>query len=488
MFRHPYALPFALLAAIFAVAGLRRDAAWDAPSAELSASPGDAAAEHAPRLFSTPSSLSRLTAGDSLTNSTESDVSAPAVANWNGSPPAGPYPLQRPQPMPLPPTAPLVSDPQPAQVPPQTLELLPPVQPPQQPSPAQPQPAWNQPAAQLQPPTQLATPTPPQAITAASSAPQLPPIDARSGAFQAVERRVREINLRAFGLAERGALYSAKAEFLFALQTAAQACDAQQQTLAYSQSLADGLRALREAGDFAPRHRASRVSGAAEVAAPHETRILPPDSDASLSPLVAMQRYLTHAQEKLAGSTGGLTAAAESLYGLGRVHAWLATQADGGDRLEVPQAMVCQQAALTVNPRHALAANELGVLYARFGQWRQSRDLFRQSVASEMRPEAWRNLAVVHRQLGEEDLARLADDEHRRIVAAAPAARGVGGPVEWVPPQAFAGPSPEQPLARSQPIVKPSAGSDPRLSQQPAVNAQQASSSSWFNPFGVWRR
>lgn len=486
MFRHPFALPLALLAAIIAVAGWRRDAGLADPSANLSAFPTDAPADHPPRLFSAPSSLSRLPDDQPSSAAPGGASSARSVANWDGPSSAGPYSLQRPPPAPPAPSGPLMStpQPQPSAPAPQTLELLPPVPPPQQPSPpTAEQPSWSPPSA-----AQAATSASPPAEKLAPSAPPLPVIDARSAAFQAVEQRVREINQRAFGLAERGALYSAKAEFLFALQTAAQACDAQRQTLAYSQSLADGLRALREAGDFAPRHRASQISGAAEVALPHQTRILPPESAAAVSPLAAMQRYLTHAQEKLAGSTGGLASAAESLYGLGRVHAWLATQADGADRLEVPQAMVCQQAALAVNPRHALAANELGVLYARFGQWRQSRDLFRQSVAAEMRPEAWRNLAVVHRQLGEEDLARLADDEHRRMAASAPASRAASGRVEWVPPQTFAGQPAQAPQDRAQPVVKPSANQDPRVAQQPAANASPTPGGGWFNPFGVWRR
>ena len=56
-----------------------------------------------------------------------------------------------------------------------------------------------------------------------------------------------------YALAERGALYAARQEFIQVLRMISRAKDAQSGTSQRSQALAAGLRALDEAEDFAPR-------------------------------------------------------------------------------------------------------------------------------------------------------------------------------------------------------------------------------------------
>jgi hypothetical protein len=95
---------------------------------------------------------------------------------------------------------------------------------------------------------------------------------------------------------------------------------------------------------------------------------------------------------------------------------------------------------LTVEARNYLSANELGVLLAQYGQLADARRLFQHSVAVKPHVEGWHNLAAVHRRLGEQELAKLAEGERTRL-AQAEAARTdkpTDDLIRWVDPQTFA--------------------------------------------------
>ena len=113
------------------------------------------------------------------------------------------------------------------------------------------------------------------------------------------------------------------------------------------------------------------------------------------------------------------------------------------EKLNGPQAMVFHQIATSIDPANYRAANELGVLLARFGQLPEARAVLQQSVATHPLPEAWHNLMVVHQRLGEHDLAQCARNE----LALAQRPSGAGSPnvgvsaqpvVQWVDPPTFA--------------------------------------------------
>jgi Flp pilus assembly protein TadD len=101
--------------------------------------------------------------------------------------------------------------------------------------------------------------------------------------------------------------------------------------------------------------------------------------------------------------------------------------------------MTLHQAALLVDARNAKAANELGVLLARFGQLEDARRVLRHALTLRPEPQIWRNLAVVHRRLGDAELARRADEEGislaRRI--SVPQESDGALPVQWVDPGTF---------------------------------------------------
>jgi hypothetical protein len=244
---------------------------------------------------------------------------------------------------------------------------------------------------------------------------------------------------RGFRLAERGALFTARAELQRALALAAAALDEQRNTRAHSRALNKGLRALTEAEDFLA---ATRVTGRAArmvetIVQSHQTTILHGEPSEELHASSAIERYLSYAQEQLAAAAGDLQPAASALYALGKLE--MAAASDIGS-LESARAAVYLQAALIVNPQHALAANELGVLFARHGRLVEAKAALSHTLRIASLPAAWRNLSIVHHGLGEVELAGQADREWRETAGTPsnPGAAAQGTPaVQWVDPATF---------------------------------------------------
>ena len=97
--------------------------------------------------------------------------------------------------------------------------------------------------------------------------------------------------------------------------------------------------------------------------------------------------------------------------------------------------MALYQAALAVNPANPSAANELGVLLARYGRHDAAQQLLQQSLAVRNDRTVWSNLSVVMSNLGQRELARQA-------LARAGKARSASGiplqRVQWLDKAAFA--------------------------------------------------
>ena len=68
-------------------------------------------------------------------------------------------------------------------------------------------------------------------------------------------------------------------------------------------------------------------------------------------------------------------------------------------------------AALVIEPKHSLAANEAGVALARLGRLNEAKLALQHSASLTAHPSTWRNLASVHQSLGEGQLAQLAERE-----------------------------------------------------------------------------
>lgn len=251
------------------------------------------------------------------------------------------------------------------------------------------------------------------------------------------------------GLGARGAFYSARRELVEVLKMVANACDTQRRTSIHGTALFSGLIALEEADDFLQVGWDGRGE-MRNIAARHRTPILQGSQAEGVTPFEAAQRYCNAAVQDLALAGGGQPIAAEALHALGRLTELqheMGLGIEGEGSLFAPQKMlVFYQSAVLVDPKNHRAANELGVLLVRFGQWERARASLEQSVAASRQPENCLNLAVVYEQLGEHE-ASSALRRHRgvdqAVVAEGPHAaatphRRVSRVVRWVDPATMA--------------------------------------------------
>jgi tetratricopeptide (TPR) repeat protein len=265
-------------------------------------------------------------------------------------------------------------------------------------------------------------------------------------------------------LAERGAFYSARAEFVAALQLIAQASDAQQDTRLYTSSLVSGLTAIREASVFVRSNSANGAIDLKRIIAGHKTPVLKHATENELTATLAAQKYYTYAQEQLAVSASQEMTASMALFGLGKA-AISGISNQPLRKLEyTAQAMALYQAALMAAPRNFRAANELGVLLAESGNLPRSRDVLIHSVTLSPQAATWLNLQVVHARMGEYELAERARQQAELLRPA-----GSGPVVQWVDAAAFARavpagdgltpPSAAQPTTQTSKTSSPSAAS-----------------------------
>ncbi len=273
----------------------------------------------------------------------------------------------------------------------------------------------------------------------------------------AVSQRADGMIDRGFLLAEKGAYYSAQTEFKQALRTVSQALDAHFGGSHYSEALAAGWLALEEANDFAAQSQRGPVVDVGLIVESHQTPLLKDYAMDDVSPVLAMQHYFVFAQEQLVEACGRAPVASRALHGLGKIHMVLGEKSGSAERLHGPKALAFQQAALTTDPGNFLAANELGVLLARFGKLHEARSVLQHSVAIYPLPETWQNLSVVHQRLGEAELAAqsLANWQFalQQAGGQSPSQQANNrSMIQWVPPQAFAGQQPGSPNAPSMPV------------------------------------
>lgn len=296
---------------------------------------------------------------------------------------------------------------------------------------------------------------PPQSPAPAAWQPATPPVcfslpedhRQRPGgpvSWQVIQQQVAALSRQAEDLLSRGACFAARAKMVEALRAISQALDVEAGHRQHSQALARAMQALREADDFAP--SGSRLEGNLDlqrVVCAHRTPVLADQKLDHVSSLVAQRRYLEYAQREFAAAGANRPCASQALYGLARVYTLLGqTPADSPVRLARPKALCLHQAALLVDPQNVRAANELGVLLARCGQFEASRRVLQHAVSTGAEPATWHNLTVIHRELGETELARQAQREWEA------AAGQQGGnsqptvdPVRWVDPKAFSAPA-----------------------------------------------
>jgi tetratricopeptide (TPR) repeat protein len=268
---------------------------------------------------------------------------------------------------------------------------------------------------------------------------------------------------RGFGLAQRGALYAARTEFVQVLRRVAQARDAAGDTSEHSRALAAGLRALDEAEDFVP--EGVQLEAELDVrttASSHRTNVLP-EVTKDVSPLEALALYHEFAQGQLKKAVVDEQAGSMALYGLGTIYSRLAARND--DEVQLTRnAITMYAAALDACPNNHLAANELGVLICRSGRANEAAALFKQSINFAPSAVAYHNLAIAQQRSGLLGQAAANELESQRLAALERARGDVSrrAGVHWVTPEEMARAS--QPIHRAPTMPV----------QQPAMAPQQA--------------
>ncbi len=264
---------------------------------------------------------------------------------------------------------------------------------------------------------------------------------------QALDAYIRQADLhyrQGFDLANRGAYFSARAEFIESLRRIVQGLDAETGTTLHSQALAAGMLALKEAEDFVP--RGSRLEDDLDVSAlmnSHRTPVMKGAREATVAPTVLAESYYAYAAGQLSRAVGSVPTGSRSLHALGKVYGIIAAQKTPALQSADAQAAVFFQAALAIDPSNYMAANDLAVQLAKNGRYHDARGLLFQGLATTAQPAMWHNLSVVHAQLGEAEQA-----ERARRAALASGLPPVTDPamaawqsMRWVDPRTFAGSS-----------------------------------------------
>ena len=243
-------------------------------------------------------------------------------------------------------------------------------------------------------------------------------VKVRSWRLEQVAEQADRRTRHGFELAGRGAYFAARKEFVAALRLVAEGLDTEQETNVHTHALAAGLTAIKEAEDFLP--SGSRVEADVDlpdIVAAHSTPVLQSGTE-GLTPMMALRCYLTFAQEQFAAAAGHEVAGAMALHAMGKLHTALAAKKVVTVVAAESKAVVFFQAALLVCPKQFMAANDLGVLLGRCGNYADARTMLQYSLSLSPQAVGWQNLATVYRQLGEPKLAEQASRQAERFASA----------------------------------------------------------------------
>lgn len=271
----------------------------------------------------------------------------------------------------------------------------------------------------------------------------------------------RKAVLHGFELAQRRAKFSARARFIETLRIVARSLDEQSYGTNHSKALRNALNAYDETADFFPRsYRPDEDVNLHMAIEGHNTKLLEHADPDLLTPNQCAREYLAYAEQEFVAALGKDAFGAQALYGLGRLESSVETTASNAEMLRAHRSMVLYQAALRVDPKNFAAANELGVLLARYGKHEEAIAALKHCLAYSSQSTAWMNLASIYGKTGRTEEARFA-------LAQAGKVRGLDGKmpfianrprVEWVDPMTFATApqlapnTPVQPLVTNQPV------------------------------------
>ena len=237
-------------------------------------------------------------------------------------------------------------------------------------------------------------------------------------------------------LSRRGAAYTARQEFLSAMQLIAAANDKTSGDNRHSKALRMAMLTIKEAGDFSVASSEQQIQmDVASVVETHRSNVISKAQAANLSPVQAMNRYFARAQEQLDLAGGRSVVSAEVFYCMGKLHTLLSRTQKVLGPYETAESVVYHQAALLSDNQHHRSSNELGVLLARSGRLEQAKLLFERSLMAQPTVRTWQNLAEAHRRLGEVDYANQATNEVQMLASGQlPAAQSN---IQWKPVNQF---------------------------------------------------
>ncbi len=272
-------------------------------------------------------------------------------------------------------------------------------------------------------------------------------------------------------LARRGAFHSARTEFVQALGDIARALDGLEFGQGRTHALSQALTALQESQDFmVARDSAIGVRNVAEIAAGHATAGHVERLEGSHPHALAFHRYVVYALEQLRLASGTSPQAADVFHSLGKLIMLMADHGEANSQTAPAQAMAMHQLAIECNPDHFRSANELAVLLAYHGEWERAKQMLLRSLRMEPQPEVWHNLAQIHKQLGEHELAQRARYEQQLLLSQLNESKH-GATEQWVSTEQF----------RSN-ALDDSAGEAPRAKlrgENPRADVAGGSSFSW---------
>lgn len=241
-------------------------------------------------------------------------------------------------------------------------------------------------------------------------------------------------------LARKGATFSARNEFVNALAVLAQSFDLQTGTRDRSSALASGLRAIEEADDFYASSAGSALdTDVAAVIEGHLSQVFSREGATQITRSQALDAYYSYAAQQLEFALGTQNwLASEALYALGRLHGILGQANTETQPREFAKATVLHRLAIQAWPDNFASRNDLAVLLASQGQLPAARELLIQALTVQRRSELWLNLASVHQQLGELDLAELAKREAELLRTQATEMNSQSGrAIRWVQTSEF---------------------------------------------------
>jgi tetratricopeptide (TPR) repeat protein len=244
---------------------------------------------------------------------------------------------------------------------------------------------------------------------------------------------------RGYNLAQHGAFFAARTEFIQVLRRVAQAKDAGANSDDHARALAAGLRALDEADDFVPTGvQLEAELDVRKVASSHRTPVLR-DYPEEVMPQEAVVMYHNYAQQELSIAAKDEQAGSMALYGLGKVYARQAERRDD-DVQYTRGAMTMYSASLDACPDNHMAANELGVLLCRSGHPSEAVDRFKRVIDLAPNATAYHNLAIAQQKMGMAGEAAANEQESQRLASLDRAAGAVSrrAGVQWVSPAEMA--------------------------------------------------